>query len=212
METFYAVPVGRNPGVYTTWVETQRQVSGFPCAVFKKFYSYEEAQRYVDEKIVDNDCRSDVVATAGALQIFTDGSKTSLSSKLGYGVYVVGIGGLCGPVPPEVGATANAAEIYAIYRAICLVRDTPDLRNKIIEIYSDSNYAVQSITDRIKSWRLNEHNKGRPNYALIDETEKILTGLNVRIHWIRGHNDNPHNEMADKLAKRGRELEQEIVV
>lgn len=34
---YYAVPVGRNPGIYRTWPEAERQVSGFPGQKHKSF-------------------------------------------------------------------------------------------------------------------------------------------------------------------------------
>ncbi|KAH7355935.1 ribonuclease H-like domain-containing protein [Pyrenochaeta sp. MPI-SDFR-AT-0127] len=41
---FYAVKVGRTPGVYQTWDEANRQVQGFPNPVYKKFSTYSEAE------------------------------------------------------------------------------------------------------------------------------------------------------------------------
>lgn len=34
---YYAVRVGRQPGVYSTWEECEAQVNGFKAAAFKKF-------------------------------------------------------------------------------------------------------------------------------------------------------------------------------
>ncbi|GMF13214.1 unnamed protein product [Phytophthora lilii] len=44
---FYAVKVGRIPGVYTTWAEAEQQVQGFPNAKHKKFSTEAEAREYV---------------------------------------------------------------------------------------------------------------------------------------------------------------------
>jgi viroplasmin and RNaseH domain-containing protein len=41
---FYAVWVGRTPGVYTSWTAAQEQVAGFGGARFKGFPTLEEAQ------------------------------------------------------------------------------------------------------------------------------------------------------------------------
>lgn len=46
--TFYAVHVGHRRGVYLTWDEASKQVSGFPKAVFRKFSTRDEAQRFAD--------------------------------------------------------------------------------------------------------------------------------------------------------------------
>jgi len=44
---FYAVRVGRNPGIYQTWPECQAQVTGFPKPIFKKFAAEVDALKFV---------------------------------------------------------------------------------------------------------------------------------------------------------------------
>lgn len=45
---FYGVKVGRVPGVYATWDECQKQTSGYPKALQKKFSTFEEANAFVN--------------------------------------------------------------------------------------------------------------------------------------------------------------------
>jgi len=45
---YYAVAKGRNAGIYRTWAETARQVSGFKNAIFKGFVTLSEAQQFFD--------------------------------------------------------------------------------------------------------------------------------------------------------------------
>lgn len=44
---FYAVKVGRIPGVYTTWNECSRHVTGFNGAIYKSFPTLQEAEAYI---------------------------------------------------------------------------------------------------------------------------------------------------------------------
>ena len=44
---FYAVRIGKTPGVYYSWSECLEQVRGFPKALFKSFTTYTEAEAYV---------------------------------------------------------------------------------------------------------------------------------------------------------------------
>lgn len=44
---YYAVRVGRHPGIYITWPEAQKEVSGFTGAVYKSFPTLVEAQEYM---------------------------------------------------------------------------------------------------------------------------------------------------------------------
>ncbi|KAK4542734.1 hypothetical protein LTR36_006306 [Oleoguttula mirabilis] len=45
---FYAVRVGKQPGIYHTWAECLDQVRGFPKAMFKSFTDLADAQHFVD--------------------------------------------------------------------------------------------------------------------------------------------------------------------
>ncbi|KAJ2448449.1 hypothetical protein EV183_005433 [Coemansia sp. RSA 2336] len=47
---FYAVRVGRRPGIYRTWAECKAATQGFPGAVFKKFTLEQEAAAFVSNK------------------------------------------------------------------------------------------------------------------------------------------------------------------
>lgn len=44
---FYAVAVGRKPGIYATWADCQKQVIGFSEAIFKGFASASEAEGFL---------------------------------------------------------------------------------------------------------------------------------------------------------------------
>ncbi|GAV02098.1 hypothetical protein RvY_12703 [Ramazzottius varieornatus] len=46
---FYAVKVGKKPGVYKTWAECQQQTVSFTGAQFKKFDTAQEAEEFVNK-------------------------------------------------------------------------------------------------------------------------------------------------------------------
>ena len=51
---YYAVRVGKTPGIYFTWADCSAQVTGFKGAKFKSFETIEEAQAFInDEKVSD---------------------------------------------------------------------------------------------------------------------------------------------------------------
>ena len=45
---FYAVRVGKIPGIYTSWNDCKAVVHGYPAAEYKSFSSMQEAQKYID--------------------------------------------------------------------------------------------------------------------------------------------------------------------
>ena len=48
MSKFYAVKIGRNPGIYNSWADCQQQVNGFKGAIFKSFKTKEEADNFIN--------------------------------------------------------------------------------------------------------------------------------------------------------------------
>ncbi len=48
--SYYAVAVGREVGVFPSWEDAKRQVSGFPGAKHKKFRTKVEAERFLSQK------------------------------------------------------------------------------------------------------------------------------------------------------------------
>lgn len=44
---YYAVKVGRTPGIYTSWNEVYKETHKFPGAKFKKFETMEKAEIYM---------------------------------------------------------------------------------------------------------------------------------------------------------------------
>ncbi len=48
MSGFYAVKVGRNPGIYRTWEQCRENVHKYPGATYKKFKNKEDAEKYMN--------------------------------------------------------------------------------------------------------------------------------------------------------------------
>ena len=48
MAYYYAVKIGKNPGIYSSWAECEKQVKAYPNAKFKKWKTREEAEAYIN--------------------------------------------------------------------------------------------------------------------------------------------------------------------
>lgn len=55
MQKFYAVKKGKKPGIYFTWNECKKQVSGYSGAQYKSFESEDEAKQYLNQTIKKDD-------------------------------------------------------------------------------------------------------------------------------------------------------------
>ena len=47
---YYAVKNGREPGIYNSWAECQKQIHGFKNASYKSFTSRKEAEEFISYK------------------------------------------------------------------------------------------------------------------------------------------------------------------
>jgi ribonuclease HI len=91
------------------------------------------------------------------------------------------------------GSTNNRAELFAIQKALEAIK--PDKRHYPIKIYSDSKYAIGSVTGKMK---------GTKNPDLIHPIRQMLLDFpEVEFIWVKAHSGNRWNEIADRLALRG---------
>lgn len=60
---YYAVKVGRAPGIYGTWDECKLQVEKFPGAIYKSFKTLDEAQKFAGVKSGVENLKSSIETT-----------------------------------------------------------------------------------------------------------------------------------------------------
>lgn len=91
-----------------------------------------------------------------------------------------------------VGVTNNKMELMAILSAVASVPCSSSLI-----VYTDSRYCIQVLTNKA-----NANNYNRPNANIIRQYFKYASRLkSVRFEWVKGHDGNEYNEMADALAQ-----------
>lgn len=119
--------------------------------------------------------------------------------------------------------TNNTCELFAILRVFeILIDNNYHKAYKTIEVYSDSKYSIQSLTEWIMKWKMNNWKSSTgmvKNKQLIQEIDllrnKILKYCNLQLihtknfgHKIPPKNCTNHiwvgNFHADKLANKGR--------
>lgn len=110
-----------------------------------------------------------------------------------------------------VDTTNNRMELKAIIKAL----ESIDPGHKI-DIYSDSQYCVNSINQWLINWvaknKLHEkQNADLWNRFLQARELHVTQGSTLNFTWVRGHNGNTFNEMADKLAEAGRLSQQQPI-
>lgn len=217
---YYAVVCGVVPGIYTDWSTTERMVKGYPGAIFKSFRTKAEAETFM--------AKSTAVTTISAVSstpyvlpltnrtiIYTDGSFVKGtggdSGACGFGIVIITSNGekliAYGRVPDTVmttGPTNNVAELYAIYVALSLVKSD-------IILYSDSQYAITSLTTYVHDWIQNQW-AGVSNRILIEGSFMLMSNRDVTLQHVQAHTGVQLNEEADFLAEQGRLQSEHLVV
>jgi ribonuclease HI len=134
--------------------------------------------------------------------IHTDGACSGNPGPGGWGVlleYGDREKELCGG---EAVTTNNRMELRAAIEALsALNRSCP------ADLYTDSQYVRQGITQWIHKWKRNgwrtAAKKPVKNADLWKALDEQLRRHDVKWHWIRGHAGNAGNERADELARKG---------
>lgn len=208
---YYAVAVGRKPGIYTDWATAEQQVKGFAGAVYKGFADRAEAENWLTAPTytsAKNKVRPPRAALPVSVQpaddeivIYTDGGSINNPGPGGYGAVICTAGEqreICGGFRLT---TNNRMEMTACIAALREVAGS----GKPVRVFSDSSYLVNGISKGwAKKWRDNGWRKADRapaiNADLWAELLDLLAGQKVTLNWVKGHAGNPLNERCDQLA------------
>ena len=188
---YYAVKVGRNPGIYMTWDECKEQVNKYPKAEFKSFTTMEEAHAFMENKTVEVEIDSKDTAVA-----YVDGSFNVDTMVYGYGgvmmyhgreEYYKGSGN-----EENMSAMRNVAgEILGATYAMKYAYDH-DIKNLVI--YHDY--------EGIAKWCLGEWKTNKlETQTYKNKYQEYSKKVNISFVKVKGHSGDKYNDLADALAK-----------
>lgn len=188
---YYAVRCGRSTGVFFSWAECQKQVTGFSGAVFKSFTTKEEAEAFVRGE-------ADSISTEpGALIAYVDGSYNVADGGFSYGMVILdGVTeqSFCERYEDEELASMRnvAGEIKGAEAAMRYA-----VQNGFQKLYIYHDY--EGIARWCEgAWKTNK--EGTKAYKAYYDS--IKSQLEVKFVKVAAHTGDKYNEMADKLAKK----------
>ena len=136
------------------------------------------------------------------VQAYIDGACSGNPGPGGYGVVILDQHGVTHSLSGFGGAvtTNNNMELSA---AIALL-DFFGSEKCSFTVHADSQYVIKGITEWIINWKRNNwrnaQKKPVENQDLWQELDRLVARHQIKWEWVRGHNGNRYNELADRLA------------
>ena len=130
------------------------------------------------------------------IYLYTDGAASGNPGPGGYGVVLK-----CGTFVKEISGgfaktTNNRMELLAVIVGLEAIK----WDNARVEVWSDSKYVVNAITEGwLEKWILKDWKKVK-NPDLWQRFLPLYRAHQVTFHWIKGHAGHTENERCDRLA------------
>ncbi len=136
------------------------------------------------------------------IRIYTDGACKGNPGIGGWGVLILLENEQIELSGGSKETTNNQMELTAVIKALNFFDKKIDL-----DLYTDSKYVMDGITDYIKKWKINgwrtANKKPVKNISLWKALDELNNFHEIKWNWVRGHSGNPENEKADALANLG---------
>lgn len=229
---YYAVKAGRQPGIYFTWSDCERQVKGFGGAIYKSFSTKEEAEQFVGAMSVadyfssnasqtparDYQSQKGVVAKSATttMKFESVGSKQPNFNEPNH--LIAYIDGSFDKRRGSVGA-GGIMFINGEQKTFSFGNTDPkysafwNVSGELLAAMYVMNYALEHNIPQcslyydymgIEMWATK---RWKRNNIVTEEyatfCETIFTSVKVNFHKVAAHTGDTYNEMADKLAKAG---------
>ena len=136
-----------------------------------------------------------------SLVFYTDGSASPNPGPGGFAVISDGKPVILGGEPEAKETTNIRMEGFALLR--CLEH----LKGKEAKVYSDSEFWINVLTKWAITWEKNNWIKkgGIKNLDIVKPLYEAYKKSNAELIWVRGHNGQEGNELADQWANKARE-------
>ena len=141
------------------------------------------------------------------IKIYTDGACVGNPGPGGWAAVIINQDQQKELFGGEKLTTNNRMELTAAIRALeyCEDQEKKQLSLNQIKIYTDSIYVKEGITSWINNWEKNNwktsDKQNVKNVDLWKKLKELEKSKKIEWIWIKGHSNNPLNELADKLAK-----------
>lgn len=195
---FYAIKIGKQPGIYKSWDECKSYVEGFSGALYKGFQTRHEAEDYLSGKhSAVNSIKNGIQNKEVDITCYVDGSYDEKTSVYGYGFVAIFKDGTIKEFfgannDTETARIRNVAgEMLGAMFAVKYARNKRCKSIKICHDYTGIEYWANGY------WKAN--NKFTAGYA--DYMQRNGKEIDIYFEKVEAHTGVELNERADQLAK-----------
>lgn len=191
---YYAVRVGRKPGIYDHWTDAKDQVHGYPNAIYQSFNNLQEAKAFIDPQAAQE---TNDIEDADTVIAYVDGSFQKSTMRYSFGAVLLQNNQIIetlsrvGDNPKYQGSWQIAGEVFGALHAIQWA-----IQNHFKKIIIHYDYIG------IKHWALGEWRTNKPvsiDYA--EAYKKLAVQIEVEFVKVKAHSGIKYNEMVDQIAK-----------
>ena len=207
---YYAVRIGKTPGIYKTWEDCKAQVIGYKGAIYKGFVEKHDAEEFIRDGVSasntdaasDNDENPQVEPSVSEITAYVDGSFSS-GKSFGCGCIILKDGEIIAEI-----SKAYEDEELATMRNVAGEIKASELA---MQYALDNGYTSLSIYhdyQGIASWCLGEWKTNKAGTIAYKQFyDDIKDKLKVHFIKVKGHSGDEYNEIADRLAKKALGIE-----
>ena len=207
---YYAVRIGKTPGIYKTWEDCKAQVIGYKGAIYKGFAEKQDAEDFLrgglsatsTDAASDNDENPQVEPSDSEITAYVDGSFSS-GKSFGCGCIILKDGEIIAEI-----SKAYEDEELATMRNVAGEIKASELA---MQYALDNGYTSLSIYhdyQGIASWCLGEWKTNKAGTIAYKQFyDDIKDKLKVHFIKVKGHSGDEYNEIADRLAKKALGIE-----
>lgn len=133
------------------------------------------------------------------IKIYTDGACSGNPGAGGWGAVLI-----FGATEKQISGSApdttnNRMEMTAVIEALKLLKEKCE-----VQVFTDSKYIIDGITQWLPNWKARgwktADKKPVKNMDLWQELDALVVQHKVSWNWVKGHNGDHYNELADSLA------------
>lgn len=214
---FYAYKTYEREGIAESWSECEEATSGVSSAVFKGFYSYEDAKEFLNSKYSNPDSTEyskfdTVVYTVGGSRKDSGNAVVDANTVCGSAYLIKNKDkGISLPkINPDMGKTNNLMEITAVNNALGKLLELNLNTSKILFVV-DSKYALHtSDSTWFAQERWNDTHRWEKNSEVWKKIKKLIdkSDWDITWKWVSNNSGEEGNiEIKKELKQKLDELE-----